>query len=58
MDCTECENRVKIAVTRLDGVIKADADHKSDRVDVRFDGDRVSEDEIKDRIRAAGYEIT
>ncbi|MGH2695237.1 MAG: heavy-metal-associated domain-containing protein [Actinomycetota bacterium] len=57
MDCTGCENRVKTAVTRLEGVIKADADHRAARVDIRFDHDRVSEDEIKERIRAAGYEV-
>ena len=57
MDCTGCENRVKTAVTRLEGVIKADSDHKSGRVDIRFDHDRLSEEEIKERIRAAGYEV-
>lgn len=57
MDCSGCENRVKTAVTRLEGVIKADADHNAGRVEVRFDHDRVSEDDIKERIRAAGYEV-
>lgn len=57
MDCTGCENRVKTAVSRLEGVIKADANHQTDRVDIRFDHDRISEDDIKERIRAAGYEV-
>lgn len=54
MDCTGCENRVKTAVTRLEGVIKADPDRTTERVAIRFDHDRVSEDQIKERIRAAG----
>lgn len=57
MDCTGCENRVRTAVSRLEGVIKAKADHKSARVEVRFDDGRVSEEEIKERIRAAGYVV-
>lgn len=57
MDCTGCENRVKTALTRLEGVIKVDADFRSGRVGVRFDEHRLSEDEVKDRIRSAGYEV-
>lgn len=56
MDCTGCENRVKTAVSRLEGVIRADADFRRGQVDVRFDPERLSEDDIKERIRAAGYE--
>lgn len=58
MDCTGCESRVKTAVSRLEGVIRADADFRSGQVDVRFDSARLSEDDIKERIRAAGYEVT
>lgn len=57
MTCSGCENRVKTSVNRLEGVVKASADHKSGDVVVRFDEARVSEDQIKDRIRAAGYEV-
>lgn len=57
MDCSGCENRVRTALTRLEGVIKAEADHRSGSVGVRFDEDRVSEDDVKERIRAAGYEV-
>lgn len=58
MDCTGCENRVKTALTRLEGVIKADADHKEGRVGIRFDPQRITEEEIKERITAAGYEVS
>lgn len=57
MTCGGCENRVKTALTRLEGVSKADADHRAERVGVRFDSARVSEDEIRERIRETGYEV-
>lgn len=57
MTCTGCENAVRNALTRLDGVIKIDPDHTADKVGVRFDEARLSTDEIKERIRAAGYEV-
>lgn len=57
MTCDGCENAVRNALTRLDGVIKVEPDHAADRVALRFDEGRVSEDEIKERIRLAGYDV-
>lgn len=57
MDCSACQNRLRTALSRLEGVIKADADHRAGRVTVRLDEARVSEDDVKERIRAAGYEV-
>lgn len=57
MTCGGCENAVRNALTRLDGVIKVEPDHAGDRVALRFDEGRVSEDEIKERIRLAGYDV-
>lgn len=57
MTCRGCENAVRNALRRLGGVIKAEPDHRADRVDVRFDPDRVSEEDVKDRIRSAGYDV-
>lgn len=57
MDCTGCESRVRTALKRLDGVIKSDADYRTGRVSVRFDEGRVSEDDIKERLRDGGYEV-
>ena len=56
MDCTGCEKRVRTALTRLEGVIKADPDHKAGLVALRYDTDRIAEEDIKERIRDAGYE--
>lgn len=57
MTCGGCEHAVCASLQRLDGVIRSEADHRADRVVVRFDPEKVSEDEIKDRIRAAGYDV-
>ena len=54
MDCAGCEGGLSSALTRLEGVIRAKADHKA--VEVRFDPDRVSEEDIRQRIRSTGYE--
>lgn len=56
MDCSSCENAVKRSLQRLEGVIRVDAEHAADRVEVRFDLERVSEEKIKERIQAAGFE--
>lgn len=57
MDCPACENRLRTALTRLEGVIRTDADHRTGRVNVRFDEGRVSEEDLEERILAAGYEV-
>lgn len=57
MDCTGCENRVQTALKRLEGVIRADADYRTGRVSVRFDEGRLSEDDVKERLRAGGYQV-
>ena len=55
MTCTGCENAMGRALRRLAGVIRVEADHRR-RVALRFDPVEVSQEQIKDRIRAAGYE--
>lgn len=56
MDCSACENRLRAVLSRLEGVTGAEPDHRAARVDVRFDPGRVSEADIKERIRAAGVD--
>lgn len=57
MTCTGCENRVRTALQRLEGVVTANADHRAAAVSLRFDPERISEEQIKERIRAGGYDI-
>lgn len=37
MHCDACENRLRTALQRAKGVIRADADHRRDEVRLRFD---------------------
>ncbi len=54
--CTGCSDNLGSALTNLDGVIRARADFEAGQVDVRFDPDRVTEDDVKARIRASGFD--
>ncbi len=56
MHCGGCENAVRTALQRTEGVIRVDADHRRDEVRLRFDPERLSEERIRQRIQAAGFE--
>lgn len=54
--CTGCSDNLSSALGSLDGVIRARADFDKGQVEVRFDSDRVSEQDVRDRIAASGFE--
>lgn len=54
--CSGCSDNLGSALSNLDGVIRARADYEAGRVEVRFDPDRLSVDDVKERIRASGFE--
>lgn len=58
MTCTGCEESIQKALGRLDGVEDARADHEQGEVAVRYDSGRVTDADIEERIRAAGYDVT
>ena len=57
MMCAHCESRVNKAIGALDGVFFVSADHAKGIVEVEFDKDKVSLDQIKDAITAQDYEV-
>jgi copper ion binding protein len=57
MTCGGCENAVKRAVGRLEGVIDVTASHAEQKVGVTFDPARVTPDQITQKIAAAGYTV-
>jgi copper chaperone CopZ len=57
MGCPGCENRLKTVLSRAEGVVWASADHRSGQVQVLYDPERVSVDEVRERIRSAGYQV-
>jgi copper chaperone CopZ len=57
MTCGGCENAVKRALGRLDGVADVAASHAEESVTVTFDPGTTTLDAIKARIAAAGYQV-
>ncbi|MDE6275191.1 MAG: heavy metal translocating P-type ATPase [Clostridia bacterium] len=57
MMCSHCESRVNKAIGALDGVFFVSADHAKGVVEVEFDKDKVSLQQIKDAITAQDYEV-
>ena len=54
--CTGCADNLGRSLNGLEGVVRAEADYDQAIVEVRFDPERVSDDDIHTRIRASGYE--
>jgi len=57
MSCAGCEQRIGVALRRLDGVLEATADHTSGQVRVRFDPTGTDRGAVLDRIVLAGYAV-
>ena len=57
MNCSGCEQRLENALTRLQGIGRASADHASERVEVVLDPARTSEAEVRNSIELAGFEV-
>jgi copper chaperone CopZ len=57
MTCGGCENAVKRAVMKLEGVEDVSASHRESQVLVRADTAKVSVDAIRRQIEAIGYAV-
>ena len=57
MTCGGCENAVKRAVGKLEGVTSVAASHADQRVDVEFDPARVDLAAIRQKIEKLGYTV-
>jgi len=57
MTCSSCEALIGKTLLELDGVEKAEARLKDNRVEVEFDTEKVSEERIKDSLKKAGYPV-
>ena len=56
MSCTGCENRIKNAVSSIDGVVDVTANFKTGVVTVDLD-DKIDENTISERIEDIGFEV-
>lgn len=55
--CGSCEQAIRKALGRVDGVVDAAADQTTNRVDVEFDESRVDPTAIVARLTDAGYPV-
>ncbi len=55
MHCPSCSMLIKMSLTDLDGMESADVDHRSGITTVRFDPEKLSDDDIVGEIVKAGY---
>jgi copper chaperone len=57
MSCGGCENAVKRAVAKLDGVREVTASHKDERVEVVYEAGPTGKAAITRAIEAVGYHV-
>jgi copper ion binding protein len=57
MTCGGCENAVKRAVSRIDGVSNVTASHADNRVMIEYDAAKADRARIADAINKAGYSV-
>ena len=57
MSCSHCENRVKNAVSSLNGVNSVNVDLTNKKVSIELDASIVTEKQIKDAIEEQGYDV-
>ena len=57
MTCGGCENAVKRALQRVDGVEEVTASHDAGLVGVRFDAAKVTPEVLRERIESLGYDV-
>jgi copper chaperone len=58
MSCGHCKAAVEGELSKLSGVERSNADLEKGTVEVSYDEDRVSEEQLKGAIEYAGYAIT
>ena len=57
MSCGHCELSVQEALDELDGVEKAKGDHKAGEVELTYDSNRITDEELRKAIDEAGYTL-
>jgi copper chaperone len=58
MSCSHCKTAVEGELNKLSGVEDSNADFEKGIVEVRYDEDRVTTEELRDAIEEAGYSVT
>ena len=58
MTCGGCERSVQAALSQLEGVSGAEADHTAGRVRISFDAEQVDEQRLRNQIEETGFQPT
>ncbi|GAA0464499.1 copper chaperone CopZ [Alkalibacillus silvisoli] len=58
MSCGNCKQAVQSALKDLTGIASVEVHLESGKVDVSFDEDTVSTEEVKEAIEEQGYDVT
>jgi copper chaperone len=58
MSCGHCKAAVEVELNKLSGVEHSNANFENGIVEVRYDEDRVTTNELKCAIEEAGYPVT
>jgi len=58
MSCGHCKAAVEGELSKLSGVERSNADLEKGTVEVSYDEDRVSKEQLKGAIEYAGYAVT
>jgi copper chaperone len=58
MSCSHCKAAIESELNKLSGVESSNADFEKGIVEVRYDEDLMTTDEIKGAIEEAGYDVT
>lgn len=56
MECGGCENRIKNALSAIEGIENVEADYKTGIVKVKSD-EKVEKEEMKETIEDIGFEV-
>ena len=57
MTCTGCENSVENGLKQMDGVKEVKASHKNNKVTIKVEKDKLSREEIAQKIETVGYGV-
>lgn len=58
MDCSDCTKVIEHGINRLDGVIDASVSYVSATLKVEYDSAKVSDADIRNRLKGLGYDVT
>ena len=56
--CVGCENRIENVISNVSGVLKVKADHTTQEIRITLDQDRVSLNEVREKLDFMGYQTS